>query len=131
MNPIKHREGCQEALMGHGDRCKFNTAEEHRTMRINVDNTTDLLETVLTRTRGRYLSDEQAKLVELLMCYRKRNGGEAPGTPTPVKLTDKEMIVFLMDEIDKASQWIVEGQTHMATGVLGQCHAEIRKHLSR
>ncbi len=85
------------------------------------DNTTDLLETVLTRTRGRYLSAEQAKLVELLMCYRE--GHSIP--------TDKEMIVFLMDEIDKASQWLVEGQTHMATGVLGQCHAEIRKHLSR
>ena len=47
------------------------------------------------------------------------------------KVTDKEMIVFLMDEIDKASQWLVEGQTHMAIGVLGQCHAEIRKHLSK
>ena len=46
-------------------------------------------------------------------------------------VTDREMIVFLMDEIDKASQWLIEGQTHMATGVLGQCHAEIRKHLSK
>ena len=47
------------------------------------------------------------------------------------KLTDKELIIFLMDEIDTASRWLVEGQTHMATGVLGQCHAEIRKHLSK
>lgn len=46
-------------------------------------------------------------------------------------LTDKEMIVFLMDEIDKASEWLIQGQGHMATGVLGQCHAEIRKHLSK
>jgi hypothetical protein len=87
------------------------------------DNTTDLLETVLTRTRGRYLSAEQAKLVELLMCYRDNS--------TPRPLTDKELIIFLMDEIDRASQWLIEGQSHMATGVLGQCHAEIRKHLSR
>jgi hypothetical protein len=86
------------------------------------DNTTDLLETVLTRTRGRYLSAEQTKLVELLMCYRE--GHSRP-------LTDKELIIFLMDEIDRASQWLIEGQSHMATGVLGQCHAEIRKHLSR
>ena len=47
------------------------------------------------------------------------------------RVTDREMIVFLMDEIDNASRWLVEGQTHMATGVLGQCHAEIRKHLSK
>jgi len=46
-------------------------------------------------------------------------------------MTDRALIVFLMDEIDKASQWLVEGQTHMATGVLGGCHAEIRKHLSK
>jgi hypothetical protein len=46
-------------------------------------------------------------------------------------MTDRALIVFLMDEIDKASQWLVEGQTHMATGVLGDCHAEIRKHLSK
>lgn len=87
------------------------------------DNTTDLLETVLNRTRGRYLSEEQAELVELLMCYREN--------ATSKKLTDKELIIFLMDEIDSASKWLVEGQTHMAIGVLGQCHAEIRKHLSR
>jgi hypothetical protein len=86
-------------------------------------NTTDLLETVLNRTRGRYLSAEDAKLVELLMCYRE--------SATPKPLTDKELIIFLMDEIDTASRWLVEGQTHMATGVLGQCHAEIRKHLSK
>ena len=49
----------------------------------------------------------------------------------PSTLANKELIVFLMDEIDKASQWLIEGQTHMATGVLGQCHAEIRKHLSK
>ena len=86
-------------------------------------NTTDLLETVLNRTRGRYLTQEQSELVELLMCYRENS--------TPKPLTDKELIIFLMDEIDTASRWLVEGQTHMATGVLGQCHAEIRKHLSR
>ena len=39
-------------------------------------NTTDLLETVLNRTRGRYLSEEDARLVELLMCYRE-NGKTA------------------------------------------------------
>ena len=97
-------------------------------------NTTDLLETVLNRTRGRYLSKEDAKLVELLMCYRE-NGKTAYNyevlTNATNKLTDKELIIFLMDEIDTASRWLVEGQTHMATGVLGQCHAEIRKHLSR
>jgi hypothetical protein len=87
------------------------------------DNTTDLLETVVNRTRGRYLSKEQAELVELLMCCREN--------ATTKKLTDKELIIFLMDEIDTASRWLVEGQTHMATGVLGQCHAEIRKHLSK
>lgn len=86
-------------------------------------NTTDLLETVLNRTRGRYLTKEQSELVELLMCYRENS--------TPRPLTNKELIIFLMDEIDTASRWLVEGQTHMATGVLGQCHAEIRKHLSR
>lgn len=47
------------------------------------------------------------------------------------KVTDKEMIVFLMDEIDMALRWLEDGQTHMAIGVLGQCHAEIRKHLSK
>ena len=51
-------------------------------------------------------------------------------SPQTKPLSDKELIVFLMDDIDKASQWLVEGQTHMAIGVLGQCHAEIRKHLS-
>ena len=85
--------------------------------------TTDMLEAVLSRTRGKYLSKEDAKLVELLMCYR-----ENARTNT---LTDKELIVFLMDAIDDASDLLVEGQTHMATGVLGQCHAEIRKHLSK
>ena len=93
--------------------------------------TTDLLETVLNRTRGRYLSKEDAKLVELLMCYRENNSGRAPGTPPPTKLTDKELIIFLMDEIDTATDLLVDGQHHMATGVLGQCHAEIRKHLSK
>ena len=87
-------------------------------------NTTDLLETVLNRTRGRHLSKEDAELVELLMCYRENDRMEKT-------LTDKELIIFLMDEIDKASDWLIEGQTHMATGVLGQCHAEIRKHLSK
>ena len=52
-------------------------------------------------------------------------------TPQTKPLSDSELIVFLMDDIDKASQWLVEGQTHMAIGVLGQCHAEIRKHLSK
>ena len=88
------------------------------------DNTTDLLETVVNRTRGRYLSKEQSELVELLMCYRENSRMEK-------KLTDKELIIFLMDEIDSASKWLVEGQTHMAIGVLGQCHSEIRKHLSK
>ena len=93
-------------------------------MNFGQANTTDLLETVLNRTRGRYLSKEQSELVELLMCYRENS-------LMPKPLTDKELIIFLMDEIDTASRWLVEGQTHMATGVLGQCHAEIRKHLSR
>jgi hypothetical protein len=93
-------------------------------MRVNISNTTDLLETVLNRTRGQYLSEEDAKLVELLMCYRKN-------AVMSKKLTDKELIIFLMDEIDSASDLLVNGQTHMATGVLGQCHAEIRKHLSK
>jgi hypothetical protein len=91
-------------------------------MNYNAAKTTDLLETVLNRTRGRYLSEEDAKLVELLMCHRE-NG-------KPNKLTDKELIIFLMDEIDNALDLLVDGQHHMATGVLGQCHAEIRKHLS-
>ena len=86
--------------------------------------TTVLLETVLNRTRGRYLSKEDAELVELLMCYRDNSRMEKT-------LTDKELIIFLMDEIDKASDWLIEGQTHMAIGVLGECHAEIRKHLSK
>ena len=87
-------------------------------------NTTDLLETVVNRTRGRYLSKEDAKLVELLMCYREN-------AIMPRTFSDRGLIIFLMDEIDNASRWLVEGQTHMATGVLGQCHAEIRKHLSK
>jgi len=53
------------------------------------------------------------------------------GMSAKTNITDKEFIVFLMDEIDKASQWLIEGQTHMATGILGQCHAEIRKHLRK
>jgi hypothetical protein len=101
----------------------------------NPVNTTYLLETVLNRTRGRYLSKEDAKLVELLMCYRRENGKTAYNyeglTHATNKLTDKELIIFLMDAIDSASNWLVEGQTHMATGVLGECHAEIRKHLSK
>ena len=87
-------------------------------------NTTDLLETVVNRTRGRYLSKEDAKLVELLMCYREN-------ATMPRTFSDRGLIIFLMDEIDRASQFLVEGQTHMATGVLGGCHAEIRKHLSK
>ncbi len=46
------------------------------------------------------------------------------------ELSDRELVVFLMDEIDRASEWLVDGETHMAIGVLGQCHAKIRKHLS-
>ena len=57
------------------------------------------------------------------MAYRENN--------QPKSLTDKELIIFLMDEIDAALDLLVDGQTHMATGVLGQCHAEIRKHLSK
>ena len=86
--------------------------------------TTVLLETVLNRTRGGYLSKEDAELVEILMCYREIGRMEKT-------FTDKELIIFLMDEIDKASDWLVDGQTHMAIGVLGECHAEIRKHLSK
>jgi hypothetical protein len=86
--------------------------------------TTDMLQSVLERTRGRYLSKEDAELVETLMMYRENSR-------IPRTLTDKELIIFLMDEIDTASDWLVQGQTHMATGVLGQCHAEIRKHLSK
>ena len=110
--------------MGYPERCKFNTAEEHSKMNFERFKTTDLLETVLNRTRGRYLSEEDAKLVELLMCYRE-NGN------TPKPLTDRELIVFLMDEIDTATDWLVQGQSHMATGVLSECHSEIRKHLSK
>ena len=83
-----------------------------------------MLQSVLERTRGRYLSKEDAELVETLMMYRENSR-------IPRTLTDKELIIFLMDEIDTASDWLVQGQTHMATGVLGQCHAEIRKHLSK
>jgi hypothetical protein len=86
--------------------------------------TTDMLQSVLERTKGRYLSKEDAELVETLMMYRENSR-------IPRTLTDKELIIFLMDEIDTASDWLVQGQTHMATGVLGQCHAEIRKHLSK
>ena len=93
-------------------------------MNFEKAHTSDLLETVLNRTRGRYLSKEDAELVELLMCYRENSRMEKT-------LTDKELIIFLMDEIDKALDWLIEGQTHMATGVLGECHAEIRKHLSK
>ena len=93
-------------------------------MNFEKAHTSDLLETVLNRTRGRYLSKEDAELVELLMCYRENDRMEK-------NLTDKELIIFLMDEIDKALDWLIEGQTHMATGVLGECHAEIRKHLSK
>lgn len=99
------------------------------------DNTTNLLETVVNRTRGRYLSEEDAKLVELLMCYRENgktsHNYEVLTRSTNKGLTDRELIIFLMDEIDTASDWLVQGQSHMATGVLGQCHSEIRKHLSR
>ena len=45
-------------------------------MKFNTANTTDLLETVLNRTKGRYLSEEDARLVELLMCCRE-NGKTA------------------------------------------------------
>ena len=92
-------------------------------MKFNTANTTDLLEAVLNRTRGRYLSEEDAKLVETLMCFRENSR-------KPRTLTDKELIIFLMDEIDNALDLLVDGQHHMATGVLGQCHSEIRKHLS-
>jgi hypothetical protein len=51
-------------------------------------------------------------------------------TPQIKELSDRELVVFLMDEIDRASEWLVDGETHMAIGVLGQCHAKIRKHLS-
>ena len=50
--------------------------------------------------------------------------------PQIKELSDRELVVFLMDEIDRASEWLVDGETHMAIGVLGQCHAKIRKHLS-
>ena len=51
-------------------------------------------------------------------------------TPQIKELSDRELVVFLMDEIDRASEWLVDGETHMAIGVLGQCHAKIRKHLN-
>ena len=51
-------------------------------------------------------------------------------SPQIKELSDRELVVFLMDEIDRASEWLVDGETHMAIGVLGQCHAKIRKHLS-
>ena len=86
--------------------------------------TTDMLQSVLERTRGRYLSEEEYELVQLIMSFKPIR------QPNKV-LTDKELIIFLMDEIDTASDWLVQGQTHMATGVLGQCYAEIRKHLSK
>jgi len=98
-------------------------------MNFNAMKSTDMLETILNRTRGRYLSEEDAKLVETLMAYRRIQ--DQPITLNLKGLTDKELIIFLMDEIDKASDWLVEGQTHMATGVLGECHSKIRKHLSK
>jgi uncharacterized protein YaeQ len=97
-------------------------------MNYNAAKTTDLLETVLNRTRGRYLSEEDARLVETLMAYRVET---KESIMYPKGLTDKELIIFLMDEIDSATDLLVNGQHHMATGVLGQCHAEIRKHLSK
>ena len=51
-------------------------------------------------------------------------------TPQIKELSDRELVVFLMDEIDRASEWLVNGETHMAIGVLGQCHAKIKKNLS-
>ncbi len=51
-------------------------------------------------------------------------------SPQIKELSDRELVVFLMDEIDRASEWLVDGETHMAIGVLGQCHAKIRKHLN-
>lgn len=92
-------------------------------MNYNAMKSTDMLETVLNRTRGRYLSEEEYNLVKTLMAYRENN--------QPKSLTDKELIVFLMDEIDDALELLVDGQTHMATGVLGECHSKIRKHLSQ
>ena len=92
-------------------------------MNYNAMKSTDMLETVLNRTRGRYLSEEEYNLVKTLMAYRENN--------QPKSLTDKELIVFLMDEIDDALELLVDGQTHMATGVLGECHSKIRKHLSK
>ena len=92
-------------------------------MNLNAIKSTDMLETILNRTRGRYLTEEEYNLVKTLMAYRENN--------QPKSLTDKELIIFLMDEIDAALDLLVDGQTHMATGVLGQCHAEIRKHLSK
>ena len=89
----------------------------------NAQSNTDMLETVLNRTRGRYLSEEEYNLVKTLMAIRENN--------QPKSLTDKELIVFLMDEIDDALELLVDGQTHMATGVLGECHSKIRKHLSK
>ena len=89
---------------------------------------TDMLETVLNRTRGRYLSEEEYNLVQILMSFRMDN---KQSIMYPKGLTDRELIIFLMDEIDNAMDLLVQGQTHMATGVLGQCHSEIRKHLSK
>jgi hypothetical protein len=104
----KHKSGCNEREMGNTYRCKFGTAEEHRTM--NTSNINDF---------------EEGYRAGYKFCVELYESNSAN------TVSNKEMIVFLMDEIDKASQWLVEGQTHMAIGVLGQCHAEIRKHLSK
>ena len=93
----------------------------------NAQSNTDMLETVLNRTKGRYLSEEEYNLVKTLMAYRENK----ESIMYPKGLTDKELIVFLMDEIDDALELLVDGQTHMATGVLGECHSKIRKHLSK
>ena len=73
---------------------------------------------------SKYKAITNTKIEPTVVSYRENDRMEKT-------LTDKELIIFLMDEIDKASDWLIEGQTHMATGVLGECHAEIRKHLSK
>jgi hypothetical protein len=91
----------------------------------------------------RQQADRIAKLESYLEAYKTRVAElekQLQGYQTATKhyreksqikeLSDRELVVFLMDEIDRASEWLVDGETHMAIGVLGQCHAKIRKHLS-
>lgn len=94
----------------------------------NISNTIEALEWVQKATPLlRQQADRIAELEKSQMAWYE--AGKFV-TPQIKELSDRELVVFLMDEIDRASEWLVDGETHMAIGVLGQCHAKIRKHLS-